>query len=547
MIRRLKGSAKWQGVFAAAVFCWFIIELANIILPVRANVLIGLYFLLIQLYGLKAAFLAIIALLSVAVIYLSRKVFFRQWETCLCLIFAFWLIVTRIVHDRTIPWADRFIILDYFILFLMFVAGIRLNEKLRERLLCAVGISYGIFFTIACAAGLFVIITNTALCVSPKNDIWIRGTVEAGLTHLELFSTHRNLNAPRVYMAIMLLLYVLTKSRKNGVKVIFILCVVLMHIAFATFHSRTSLIALALSYGMYANISFRKLFGRMTSFARIPLISLITAAVIMIGYCSYGWSNTIVSDFRDYCAPRFAAWYNTHEYKPDSEFFVLNGNAAVHSEKPAALISNNKPVHPEIETLSLIKTEISAVEVTSIRREIDDAGIDVKTDDSTGELTDKRDILSNRTLSERTYIWKAGFSAIKRDPSIALFGTLKEQLMIPVNSILAEEGIESKEHMHNGFMQLLMLTGIPGLLPVLIWTIIIIIKMMKVWFKKPGEVQIEAKMYVVPLAGIFIYELMEVHVFSDSDIFAKVFYLIAGIFLAYYRELSGAKMSGNEG
>lgn len=541
MIRKLKESDKWQGIFVAAVFCWFIVELADIIIPVRAAAISGLYRFLLLIKGWKAILLiALIVLVIAAVFYLSRKMVFGQWETCLCVIYAFWLIVTRIVHDKAIPWADRMLIFDYFISFMMLVAGIRLKEKQRERLLTAVVISYGSFFTIACAAGLFVIITDSALCVSPRNDIWIRGTLDAGLTNLELLSTHRNLSAPRVYMAIMLLLYALIKNRKNGVRVLIFLCVVLLHITFATFHSRTSLIALALSYGMFAFMLLRKALDRKHNFVRIPLLSLITAAVIAIGYFSYGWSNAIVSDLRSFCAPRFAVWYDSFEYKVDpSVFSVINAPKA--QAEPVAL--NNGLPPPQAAALAVIKPDPSD-RISSAENEKLSGIMSVKADEDIGSMTDKRDILSNRNLSERTYIWKAGISAISRNPSIALFGNLKDKLMKPVNSILAEEGIESKPHMHNGYMQLLMMTGIPGLLPVLIWTIIIVIKMMKVWFKKPGSVPAVAQLLVVPLAGIFIYELAEVHVFSDSDVIAKIFYLVAGVFLAYYRDYS-EKVSSN--
>ncbi len=96
---------------------------------------------------------------------------------------------------------------------------------------------------------------------------------------------------------------------------------------------------------------------------------------------------------------------------------------------------------------------------------------------------------------------------------------------------------EIKPHMHNMFMEVLMLTGIPGLIMVLFWTVPLIIRMIRFFFDRTAGICLAVKYLTVPLSGVLFWHLVEVGIFTKTDTFGKVFFLLCGVFLGYYRDL----------
>lgn len=499
----------WESIFAVFAFFWFLVELGNIIAPLRHMIFYRPYekIRLLERWQL-ILFLLFLLVVAAFVFYLSRRMIFCQWETRLCFLYALWLIASRFMHGKP-PVDDVVNILDYLVLFMMMLAGICLDAKQRDRFLLAIVIVYCGFFVLFCSAGLFTVITNTYICVYRGNDIWIRVTTNGRFGSLLLLSTFRLISAPRVYLAFSLLVYTFIRYKKTGIRILVFISAIILYISIALFHSRTVLFSMMVSCGLLAVIVLQKYLSGIPKALRIPLMALAAAAAIAFAYLSYGWSSNLVSDLKDRCAPKFDAWYSQLENKADPDFFGID----TETKDPF------EGYYPEADS---------------------DTGTSGKAEDRTEEYVDRRDISSNITLSGRTGIWKAGLIAVKRDPSILLAGNPLRELMTPVNSVLSEKGVKEMLHMHNGFLQILMLTGLPGLFLLLAWTALVVFKMIKCFFDNSGMVPMAVKALIIPLAGIFVFELTEVHVFSDSEIMGKVFFLIAGIFLNCFNEYFGA-------
>ena len=91
--------------------------------------------------------------------------------------------------------------------------------------------------------------------------------------------------------------------------------------------------------------------------------------------------------------------------------------------------------------------------------------------------------------------------------------------------------------MHNAFMQALMVTGVPGLLLLVLWTVLVVIKMLKFFFCKLSSVALADKILTLPLAGFFVCNLAENLLFGWLDISSYVFYIAAGCLIANHYEL----------
>ena len=100
-------------------------------------------------------------------------------------------------------------------------------------------------------------------------------------------------------------------------------------------------------------------------------------------------------------------------------------------------------------------------------------------------------------------------------------------------------------HMHNLWLQVLMLTGLPGLLLVLAFCVLLIWRMLRLFFSQDPGTDIAVKILTFPLTGVMIYGMFETILFTqcaddraNTDFRELFFFLLAGIVLAYSYELA---------
>ena len=128
--------------------------------------------------------------------------------------------------------------------------------------------------------------------------------------------------------------------------------------------------------------------------------------------------------------------------------------------------------------------------------------------------------------SGRISIYKSIIPTMQQEPLRLLRGSLCKDVMRVANTVLPE----AKPHFHNSFLQLFSLTGLPGLLLVLGFCLVLCTKILRIYFSgAPTEI----KLLTLPLAGSLIYSLLETSLFVVADFRAFLFYIIAGAVLAY--------------
>lgn len=128
--------------------------------------------------------------------------------------------------------------------------------------------------------------------------------------------------------------------------------------------------------------------------------------------------------------------------------------------------------------------------------------------------------------SDRLAIYKSIIPTMQQEPLRLLRGSLCKDVMSVANTVLPE----AKPHFHNSFLQLFSLTGLPGLLLVLGFCLVLCKKILRLYFSgAPTEI----KLLTLPLVGSLIYNLLETSLFVVADFRAFLFYIIAGAVLAY--------------
>ena len=161
------------------------------------------------------------------------------------------------------------------------------------------------------------------------------------------------------------------------------------------------------------------------------------------------------------------------------------------------------------------------------------------------DFSDPRKDSSNvASLSGRTDIYRAALTILKTEPSTLLRGKYSFKIKTSLAPFFPPREEYPIMHTHNYLLQTALLTGIVGLAAVVIFTVSVTLRMMVFFFSENGRVRFAGKLLTLPIAGLFIYSMMEILIFtncSDSrsfgtDLRELMFFLITGMFLAKYYE-----------
>lgn len=138
------------------------------------------------------------------------------------------------------------------------------------------------------------------------------------------------------------------------------------------------------------------------------------------------------------------------------------------------------------------------------------------------DLKPRRSFLSVLgTLSDRTIVWEAVIPVFREQPLRLLTGFPEGELQRALN---AEVRYGYYNHMHNAFLQTLMLGGLPALLMAIALTIRVMWAGWKILRFGPCSM----KILVVYLALYLIQMMLEPYLFLDASIFNFLFWLVAG-------------------
>ncbi len=153
------------------------------------------------------------------------------------------------------------------------------------------------------------------------------------------------------------------------------------------------------------------------------------------------------------------------------------------------------------------------------------------------DLSDDRDLkedLSN--LSERRQIYASFIPSLKADPKRILIGSFADKLMNVPNTFV--DFPIPFTHMHNFVLEVFMLTGLPGFLLVAGFCLLLLIRMLHLFFTKDSRISLAEKTLTIPLAGILLYGMFEVVIFTacgdrraPTDMRELSFFIIAGMVL----------------
>ncbi len=132
--------------------------------------------------------------------------------------------------------------------------------------------------------------------------------------------------------------------------------------------------------------------------------------------------------------------------------------------------------------------------------------------------------------SSRFRIFSSIVPTMEREPMRLLRGALAGDVM----SVANEVWNYSYSHFHNSYLQVLGLTGLPGLGLILAFTVLLVIKIVRLYFSRGP---LSMKILSMVLVGSFTYNLLETSLFVWMELRGVIFYILAGALLAYFRDM----------
>ncbi len=172
-------------------------------------------------------------------------------------------------------------------------------------------------------------------------------------------------------------------------------------------------------------------------------------------------------------------------------------------------------------------------------------GSETSTNDSLEAYEDPRQWNGdlNSFSSGRLKIYKGAFLTIAEDPSILLTGCLSRDAMTRTNETLTRP----QPHYHNFILQVLIFTGLPGLLLILALVILVVIKAVRLFFSRDEKAETAVKLLALPITGTLIYSLFESCLFTGMEVRPLYFYILCGALLGFYYDVFPRKSAGRKG
>lgn len=397
----------------------------------------------------------------------------------LAAVFLIWYVVTRpILGDLDLSKSNEQLTL--YVVYLCLICYMLSVDSVSRKRVLIVLLSLVCAFNLAvCIGELYAAVHRTT--INLPLDIEIGMQEETGLNFVTLTRQHRNLSAQWNCLCFCIVIYLASLCRKRLWRVPFILAAAAFYVAVAISLSRTTMITLSLAAAMLVMLAADKYVHDKRTIVRVLALFAAVIIVIPLSYKSFGLIGTAVEKLSSSvaAAAETVPETNNAEEKTAEEPSVQNGQTM---------------------------------------------------------FTDVRNADNIKELGGRALVWKSVCTTLLLEPRRLLCGGLTDEYVTAINIIISHENpFAVIKHTHNYLLETLMLTGLPGLLLVLAFTLILVWRMVRVFFAAGAELPV--KLLTLPLATVLLKNMGEATLLRYDDITNYVFCLAAGAFLAYSYEL----------
>lgn len=423
-----------------------------------------------------------ILIISFAAIYFFRARFDGVWEVKLVIYYTIWLFLTRLFNTDLYLQNELDLVISRVLCCVILPVGLLLEEKERRVMLDVVIAVSGAFYFVTALIGLYACIFGVYFYVPPEDVVFGLDNAAYGNSYVRIvaWETTRNISAVWFYLAGCMMVYEFFKCENKLWRIPICIALFVFHLAVAFTMTRSVMLAASINAAMLAILLGMRYIRTEKKALRIALIAVLAAAALLVCWKSYDW--------------------------------LRSGTAKIYD----------------------------AMDV-----QIERTSDQFMTPESLGEdganFSDSRDLKESVSSgSMRFHVWEAAIPAIRDEPLRLLIGKLSHKVMDGPHryQISAENG--SFWHMHNYLLQVLMLTGLIGFLLVLTFSVLVVIRIIRLFFSAHPGATIAVKTLTLPVSGILVYGMLETVIFTASaderaltDFRELFFFLVTGVMLAY--------------
>ncbi|MBR1456239.1 MAG: O-antigen ligase family protein [Oscillospiraceae bacterium] len=412
------------------------------------------------------------AVAALAALYYARRRPGERLEVRLYGLYCLWFFLTRVLNGDVALLQEFPLAIGQLLCCMTLAAGPQLSARGRERLLLCTAALLGAFgFALGCC-GIAAALLDVSIR-NPITDSFIAGLgIYSGLKRLGVLDTNPNISAMWFFLSLCMLAWLFACC--GGKKRLWRVPVVLAAAAVFT--------ALALTYSRNVKILCAACVGMLVVLAVLRLLRGRSKALLAL-------------------------------------VLVLAVAVAV----PASYLS----FQAATEVIARAAVQRPAAE-TAQPAGTDGAEADEAPAARTGSFSDHR---AWNQDSGRLQIFRSAFTTLQRDPLRLLRGCLSKDEMSIANTVLSK----TKAHFHNTYLQILVLTGLPGFLLMAAICALLAWKSLRLFFTAAAPMTL--RLLALPLLGSLVYNLLEVDLFMETDMRTLTFFLLAGILLGGAYEL----------
>ena len=426
-------------------------------------------------------------IIAFAAIYFFRARMDGVLEIRLVIYYTIWVFLTRLFNTDYYLQNDLDLVISRILCCVILPVGLLLEEKERRLMLdIVIGIS-GAFYFVTALVSLYACIFGVYFYIPPEHVVFGLDNAAYGNSYVRIvaWETTRTISAVWFYLAGCMMIYEFFRCRNKLWRIPICIALFVFHLAVAFTMTRSVMLAASVNAAMLAILLGMRYLRIENKTLRIVLIAVLAAVSMLLCFKSYEWLRTATGKIYDAMDVQI---------ERTSDQFI----------DPAYLNEDGA---------------------------------------NFGDSRDLKESVSNG--SARFGVWAAAIPAIRDEPLRLLIGKYNSKVMDGPHryQVSAENG--SFWHMHNYLLQVLMLTGLIGFLLVLAFSVLLVWRMIRLFFSAHPDATLAVKSLTLPVSGILIYGMFEIVIFTASaderaltDFRELCFFLLAGVVLAYSYELA---------
>ena len=400
-------------------------------------------------------------------------------EIKLLLLFSLWLALTRVLNGDPALVREGYLVLDSLMMALFLSVGLLLDRRGRRICLQIVSVVAGLFFFALGLLGIYVFVTGAEVVNPLTEAVTAAGLGNVSFYRLTLLGVNPNTTALWFFFSACLMAYCFFACGRKLWRIPIVLCALVDYLAVAACGSRKVKIAFSVSLALLLCIVVLRALMRKDRRLRALVGALILLAAIPLCYLSFNAATKAMGGLR----PSQTA--QTAEAAPQT----AHGRERYHA---------------------------SALAARPLAKRTDSAAFS----DSRGVLED----------SGRERIFRAALESLRREPQRLWKGCLFEERMSVADELLTERF----PNFHNTLLDVLNYTGLPGLLLLLAFLVLLTMRILQLLFASAAP--IEDRLLTLPLIGALVYSMLEPLFFFCYDFRALLSFLFAGFVIACARE-----------